>query len=512
MNASKKLMLVIILSFWSIIGYNQNQNIKSYLNVDFKPLPKIDLSEYKSVQERISKNPNLNKQDSKLTIGLAISGGGSRAFFFGIGVLLGLENIKSNDSSKSNFLNEIDYLSTVSGGGFAAGYYLAIKKNVLDVTNESFNHFWLTNLRKKYLIPDIYMKTGLAKNVLYHNLFRANPRREDYLTKVDVQILQHKTNILIKGKNQDIPQLKVKDFFVSKSDTSRKVEMPMLVANGSNYNNSERIAFMPHIIRDLKITKGVGLRNQNDELFYPVPEYDMPLKYAITGSAAFPGVLPQIKFGIPNIKDSIIRVVDGGVYDNLGYKTACELLECDTNSKPNKKLLAVDCSGEGYRDRFSGKIATIIPIIKKELFTTLESKYIDQEREITKEMTLDNLDANNKVVIGFNTIKDNLLPKKEKISISLYDSVKSELFTWKELYTRLYKSLSIKFSKEDISTLSHSEINASSLDERFMLYELSAQVDTKLEITEEEKSVLILAGKYAVYLKKKELEKMLIVQ
>ncbi|WP_433834408.1 hypothetical protein [Flavobacterium anhuiense] len=52
---------------------------------------------------------------------VAISGGGSRAQFFSMRGLLGLEEIQENNSNR-NFLNEVDYFSTVSGGCYSAGY------------------------------------------------------------------------------------------------------------------------------------------------------------------------------------------------------------------------------------------------------------------------------------------------------------------------------------------------------------------------------------------------------
>jgi hypothetical protein len=67
----------------------------------------VDLAEYRSVQERAA-------QDSDIVIVVAISGGGQRAGNFGTGVLLGLEEIKAGPG---DLLDEVDYFSTVSGGG-----------------------------------------------------------------------------------------------------------------------------------------------------------------------------------------------------------------------------------------------------------------------------------------------------------------------------------------------------------------------------------------------------------
>ncbi len=61
------------------------------------------------------KNPALHDMDPlQDLVGLALSGGGIRAASVGLGVLQALQ--------QENHLREIDYLSTVSGGGYIGGY------------------------------------------------------------------------------------------------------------------------------------------------------------------------------------------------------------------------------------------------------------------------------------------------------------------------------------------------------------------------------------------------------
>ena len=78
------------------------------------PLPCMRM--YRSVQDRPS-------QDPEMAVAVAISGGGYRAANFGLGVLLALEKLPM--PSGQNVLSEVDYFSTVSGGGFPVGAYIA---------------------------------------------------------------------------------------------------------------------------------------------------------------------------------------------------------------------------------------------------------------------------------------------------------------------------------------------------------------------------------------------------
>ena len=56
---------------------------------------------------------------------LCISGGGIRSASFALGVIQGLA--KLGTEAKDSFLNQIDYLSTVSGGGYIGSSPAAIR-------------------------------------------------------------------------------------------------------------------------------------------------------------------------------------------------------------------------------------------------------------------------------------------------------------------------------------------------------------------------------------------------
>src|ERR1700719_4408549 len=60
-------------------------------------------------------------------VGLAFSGGGIRSATINLGILQGL--------AKFGFLKRIDYLSTVSGGGFIGGWLIRwiYERGILDV-------------------------------------------------------------------------------------------------------------------------------------------------------------------------------------------------------------------------------------------------------------------------------------------------------------------------------------------------------------------------------------------
>src|SRR5215467_4902674 len=65
--------------------------------------------------------------DENKLVGLAFSGGGIRSATFGLGVLEGLKNLK-----KLNLLNQVHYLSTVSGGGYIGSWFSANCRRAAD--------------------------------------------------------------------------------------------------------------------------------------------------------------------------------------------------------------------------------------------------------------------------------------------------------------------------------------------------------------------------------------------
>ena len=113
-----------------------------------------------------------NKDTSAGLIGLSISGGGIRSSTFGLGVLQAL--------AEKGILKDIDYLSTVSGGGYAGAFIssamldLANEKSVDDLLDvqrgetETEQVRWIRN-RSKYLLGDGLRATALEVGI---NLLR----------------------------------------------------------------------------------------------------------------------------------------------------------------------------------------------------------------------------------------------------------------------------------------------------------------------------------------------------
>jgi len=500
-------------------------------DIQFDPIKRVSLDPYRSVQLR---DPNV--QDSTLALGMAISGGGSRAEYFGLGVLMGLEEIRNREpkSTRRNFLSDIDYFSTVSGGGFAVGYYLTIQKNVLSKFSEPplFSTYWLSSTRTELLTESI-SQSASPKDLMFLKMYEWNWIRDSFPERVDRELLQYGRTGTDK---QVIPRLYLKDFFVSKASNENPT-MPMFVANGTIYGSLERLPFMPHIVEHLNIA---GSLMPVESLLTEKKEsnngYDMPMNFGITASSAFPGILPQVKFEIASSDEKVIRVMDGGVVDNLGFTTLFELLGNDKVDIKNKRALIVDCSGVGSLERFSEKEnIKIRKLVPDALLFTLGSKYANLDQTIRAHLAFYDIPRNNYVVLGITTLRDELKSlnsddqELKKIrahyrKIKEQDGRLNHKHRQRDLFREFEETLVNHFHPDVSSVVLANKLSDNHIfrmdliksenfkdftpSEKLQLYELASQVITKVKIERWEKSVLTLAGRYAVFLKKEQLAKL----
>jgi hypothetical protein len=497
-NSTIIAFLFFILSLSSCDSNNLHVSKNNYVQ-----LPKIQSTTYKSPQER-------EKQDRNNTLGISISGGGSRAQYFGLGTLIALDEIKKNETI---FLNQIDYFSTVSGGGFAAGYYLSLKKNNV-LKSRTLLDFWKSQDRKDVL-QEYLFKSANATSIFKLWGYERNLIFKSYPSMIDRELLQYNK----KYNDTIIKRLYLRDFFIPEN-SDKKVLLPMFVTNGTVYNNGERFPFMPHIIDYMKVS-GSSLPNES---FSDIDHgYGFPLSYAISGSAAFPGVLPMLKLTIKDDNNNVVGIIDGGAVDNLGFKTLFELLNADKSNNIKKRALIVNCAGFGLEEQLvTNEKIGIGKLLKKSLLYSVDINLLNSETEIPDLATKHSIDY---VKIGFLTLKDEF---KKMNSDPRYSNQKSELDSlvklierkkndWEDVYRdfakrdpfRDYNKIKSSYNFDNISEIPTSRFSEFGLLEVFELFELSSQIETKIKIYPWEKEVLILAGRYAVYLKSNQIAALL---
>ena len=331
--------------------------------------PIINLNAYQSVQKR--RGP----QNENIVVASAISGGGHRAANFGAGVLSGLERI-AIDNGGSNVLTEIDYFSTVSGGGFAAGSYISTLYDYLQIDNGK-------SVDQKYADFSYYMyldtgndttgkdrmfcrscdvaqekpvcvkrniergyRSPIVRSFMNPSIWFTSLDRGDYLEeKID-------SKLLASCWRESNRSMVLGDIFKKTSEPAPR--LPYWVTNATVYENGAIFPITPDILDTYKITglmHNLEYRCVNELDEQCLNDYfDVPLAVGVKASATFPGLVPATtltsKFDESN---GYIHLFDGGISDNLGVLTAMSLLSQDDGigeKLPVKILIVIDA----YRD------------------------------------------------------------------------------------------------------------------------------------------------------------------
>ena len=215
-------------------------------------------------------------------VGLAISGGGSRAAVFGMAVLEQLNEI--------GILQHITAISTTSGGGLAGAYY-ATKGAGID---------W-EDAKKK--MGTNFLGRWAVKNLLPWNVLSTAFTHED---RSNLMADVFDASLFDRVKYGDLGEFVVGD-------------RPIWLANATDAQRGRRFTFSE------------ANRFVNSSLA------SVPLSQAVMASAAFPGVFnsvtikeyfPVRKLGNEKWREPIVgytHLIDGGPTDNLGLEALLEL-------------------------------------------------------------------------------------------------------------------------------------------------------------------------------------------
>ena len=296
----------------------------------------VSLSAYKSVQTRAH-------QRGDIAIAVAASGGGYRAANLTLGVLLGLEKMHGR-GLKGNLLQEVDYFSSVSGGGFGVGYYLTQLHNHIDNQNDIVN-FSLQQNVDAMLKQDGVVQNPLRADLTEYLFFGSDRGLE----------LEKKINASLLTTNQG--GLKLGDIFVP-AHANQNVQLPYWTTNATIYQNAATLPFTPDVLTRYQVTgfyhdnTRYNLLGQFNQSRYA---YDIPVAVGVTASASVPFALPTTTL-LSNgcvTGQCTLQLLDGGLSDNLGVYTALSMLMQD---KAKIKILLIIDAYKGSSQPYSKKM------------------------------------------------------------------------------------------------------------------------------------------------------------
>jgi len=251
-------------------------------------------------------------------VGLALSGGGSRAANFSLAVMQELE--------KLGIMQHVTAISSTSGGGLAGAYYAINGYTMTDgsVAWVEAKSRFAGNLRTQWVVKSL-LPWNLATTGL------STYDRSDLM----VEILDK--NFFAGQKFGDLPEPRDKDGRALPPQPRR----PIWIANSTRADTGELFAFSSRGFRS------IGSR---------IGSY--PIGNAVMASAAFPGAFNSVTlrtYPLGEKKESYIHVFDGGPADNLGVESLLRLA-ISTARKGNTDVML----RHGGRDEWRKPAACLI--------------------------------------------------------------------------------------------------------------------------------------------------------
>jgi predicted acylesterase/phospholipase RssA len=265
--------------------------------------------------------------DGNYIVAVAVSGGGSRAAVFAAAVMEELyKQVKLPDGR--SITDEIDYVSSVSGGSLSMAYYCMNKPNVNTTRTDLYDTFYteyLADMRRN-------IEGDLVKNIFQWYRIFVSAEEKGLLLK------QEFDKLYFQGRKFDEIAKRQKNGWC-----------PTLILNGTTMDTGSKFLFTtltpadfdsapPTLVKELSKT-GFGKSDYKfggdllgltfcDDIGLSIGDMDVSRGVAASASVPLllgPIVLKDQKQSKPG-NDYFVHVSDGGINDNQGITTVMQLI------------------------------------------------------------------------------------------------------------------------------------------------------------------------------------------
>jgi hypothetical protein len=267
-------------------------------------------------------------------VGIAISGGGSRAATFASYVLEELARIDVGRDAPASMLERVQYISSVSGGSLSAAYYSMTKP---DKSEPVLGSDGLSLAYQRFFQNYHTAMQSSWEEALWQVSLGDATRRAEFIAKKWDQELFHDATFSDLRKRED------------NGDT------PRLILNGTSWDYGRRVVFttLPDsafeydfVSETVAYLKSSGMaENEFDILkarmqpeaprFQPITFDQLgadigPLRVsaAVASSSSVPLLIGPVLFTVP-MKDGstqLLHIGDGGMFDNQGIESMAQLM------------------------------------------------------------------------------------------------------------------------------------------------------------------------------------------
>jgi len=272
----------------------------------------VDIADPVKVESYSLHEWNLEHIDEEVVIILTFSGGGTRAAALSYGVLQELRdtNIVSKGENK-RLLDEVDYISSVSGGSFTSAYYGLHGDGIFENFEDDFLRF---NLEKHLLYRTInpfllFSKSGRTESAIkYYQKFLFHDATFADMIKPGRPMIMINTSDLSYGIRFSFIQ---EYFDLLCSDLSKYP-----VADAVAASSAVPVLFNPIVIENHDTCGGMPLTGVN--VLLKADKY--------YNGENIPHLISQLATYGDKEKRKFIHFVDGGITDNLGLRAVSDIM------------------------------------------------------------------------------------------------------------------------------------------------------------------------------------------
>jgi len=271
------------------------------------------------------KNWNTGQRANDLQVTLAFSGGGTRAAALSYGVLKALrDTIVTIDGRPVRLLDEVDTITSVSGGSFTAAYYGLYGERIFT----DFEPDFLRRDVERALLDSLF-------NPL--NWFRSSGRTERAIEYYEEHLFHGATFADMKQENR-----------------------PLVVINASDLGYGVRFSFLQEyfglLCSDLStfpVARAVAASSAVPVVFNPVvlanhpqcgagqPEWLDAMRRRAEGDERKMKRVDGLATYFDRDKRHYAHLVDGGITDNLGLRAIIDIIEAVGGEAPRDQVLIV---------------------------------------------------------------------------------------------------------------------------------------------------------------------------
>ncbi len=281
-----------------------------------------------------------------LLLGVALSGGGSRAALFGAAGLEALARVRTPDGA--SLIEKISHLSSVSGGSIAASYY-ALKKPGRDVKVLDADGALSDAYRTFFEQYGAAVSQNFETSLIWRQLLSFRWINSALAARTLAEIFQER--LFDDARMQDI------------SMREKAGDSPGLIINTTLYNNGRRLAltvlpteafeydFFADLERSLRergqVMEPAPYIRERWKRMRPMTPLDIHmdpcpagLAGAVTASASFPPLVGPITLQVGG-ENTYWHAGDGGLYENQGIEALLFLYLKQIQAKQAKRALVI---------------------------------------------------------------------------------------------------------------------------------------------------------------------------